>query len=97
MVLNDSLRAFIETDADEFIYNPVQYIGMAKESNATNIVDYVLGFFDGQLMADALHFAIENSIPDKEAQIDEIMKIIYRREHEVVDAVQREIETRKKP
>lgn len=97
MVLNDSLRAFIETDADEFIYNPAQYIGMAKESNATDIVNYVLGFFDGQLMANALHFAVENSIPDEEAQIDELMNIIYRREHEVVDAVQREIEKRRKP
>jgi hypothetical protein len=97
MVLNDSLRAFIETDADEFIYNPVQYIGMAKESNATNIVDYVLGFFEGRLMTNALHFVVENDIPDDEAQYEEFKNIIYRREHEVVDAVQREIEKIKQP
>lgn len=95
MALNDRLRAFIEKNADEFIYNPSQYIGMAKESSASNIVDYVLGFFDGQLMADALYYAIDNDIPNKERQIDELMKIIFRREHEVVDAVQRALEEKK--
>lgn len=94
MVLNNDLRAFLERDVDEFIYNPTQYIEMAKESNASNIVDYVLGFFDGQLMADALHFAIEKRLPEEEAKIEEFMKIINRREHEVVDAVQRELEKR---
>lgn len=92
MALNSGLRAFVEKTADEFIYNPSQFIGMAKESKASSIVDYVLGFFDGQLMADALNYAIENDIPDEEASIDELMEIIYRREHEIIDAVQRALE-----
>ena len=95
MALNDRLRAFIEKNVDEFIYKPSQYIGMAKESSASNIVDYVLGFFEGRLMADALYYASENDIPDEEAQTNDFFRIIYRREHEVVDAVQRALEENK--
>jgi hypothetical protein len=94
MTLDPLLRGFVENEIDDFIKNPDKYIKLAKESHILNKnpIDFVLGVLYGQILSTIAVYYSMNKRKQEEINVQDISDLLNRRNVEIVDRIQRELE-----
>jgi hypothetical protein len=92
MTIDIKVRGILENAIDSFINTPKNHIGFAEGRAIKSKVDFILGFFYGRMMIQAMDALHAFQIPEKKSDPDEIFDLLDRRALEITDAIQRELE-----
>ena len=98
MTFDPLLRGFVENEIDDFIKNPNKYIKIAKESHIVNKnpIDFILGVLYGQILSTiSVYYSMDKRKQDEiniQAISEDLSDLLNRRNVEIVDTIQRELE-----
>lgn len=98
MTIDPLLRGYVENEIDDFIKNPTKYINLAKQSHILhkNPIDFILGVLCGQILTTIAAFYTMNNRKVEEIDIQDVSYLLNRRNIEIIDTIQRELEKERK-
>lgn len=86
-------RKELEERVDDFVNDPLVPVNLARAYDADHLLDFVLGYFASNLVDYAVILSDHYKTEWSDDEMDEVTALLNRRKHEVLDAIQRSIES----